>query len=78
MTFDIASICIHFYFVFFALLLRLTVTDAINEGAVYKFLTKPWDDSLLREHVAESFRHFESGRALLRKSPALPAEPRFR
>jgi len=54
------------------------VTDAINEGAVYKFLTKPWDDSLLREHVAESFRHFESGRALLRKSPALPAEPRFR
>jgi len=26
MTFDIASICIHFYFVFFALLLRLTAT----------------------------------------------------
>jgi len=55
-----------------------SVTDAINEGAVYKFLTKPWDDSLLREHVAESFRHFESGRALLHKSPAVPAEPRFR
>ena len=26
MTFDIASICIHFYFVFFALLLRLTAS----------------------------------------------------
>ncbi len=36
-----------------------SVTDAINEGAVYKFLTKPWDDGLLREHLAESFRHHE-------------------
>ncbi|HTD06315.1 EAL domain-containing protein [Undibacterium sp.] len=36
-----------------------SVTDAINEGAVYKFLTKPWDDALLREHLAESFRHYE-------------------
>jgi diguanylate cyclase (GGDEF)-like protein/PAS domain S-box-containing protein len=36
------------------------VTDAVNEGAVYKFLTKPWNDGLLREHVAESFRYYES------------------
>jgi len=36
-----------------------TVTDAVNEGAIYKFLTKPWDDALLREHVAEAFRRKE-------------------
>lgn len=36
-----------------------SVTDAINEGAVYKFLTKPWDDDLLRENVREAFRNFE-------------------
>lgn len=33
-----------------------SVTDAVNEGAIYKFLTKPWDDELLRGHVAEAFR----------------------
>ena len=37
-----------------------TVKDAINEGAVYKCLTKPWDDDLLREHLAESFRRYEA------------------
>ena len=25
-----------------------SVTDAINKGAIYKFLTKPWDDELLK------------------------------
>lgn len=34
-----------------------SITDAINEGAVYKFLTKPWDDERLRAHVHEAFRH---------------------
>lgn len=33
-----------------------SVTDAVNEGAIYKFLTKPWDDEQLRGHVAEAFR----------------------
>lgn len=36
-----------------------TVTDAVNERAIYKFLTKPWDDNQLREHVAKAFRHKE-------------------
>lgn len=36
-----------------------SVTDAINEGAVYKFLTKPWDDELLRSNILEAFRHYE-------------------
>ncbi|MES2016228.1 MAG: EAL domain-containing protein [Pseudomonadota bacterium] len=33
-----------------------SVTDAVNEGAIYKFLTKPWDDEQLRGHIAEAFR----------------------
>jgi FixJ family two-component response regulator len=36
-----------------------SVTDAINEGSVYKFLTKPWEDDLLREHVREAFVRYE-------------------
>ncbi|MBI5451125.1 MAG: response regulator [Gammaproteobacteria bacterium] len=36
-----------------------SVTDAINRGAVYKFLTKPWDDELLRKNVGEAFHRFE-------------------
>ncbi len=33
-----------------------SVTEAINRGAIYKFLTKPWDDDLLREQIREAFR----------------------
>lgn len=36
-----------------------SIIDAVNEGAVYKFLTKPWDDVLLREHIAQAFRQRE-------------------
>lgn len=36
-----------------------SITDAINEGAIYKFLTKPWDDERLRGHVAEAFSQKE-------------------
>ncbi|AOE83124.1 diguanylate cyclase [Pseudomonas sp. TCU-HL1] len=36
-----------------------TVTDAINQGAIYKFLTKPWDDNQLRSTVSEAFFHNE-------------------
>ena len=35
------------------------ITDAINEGAIYKFLTKPWDDEQLREQIREAFRNKE-------------------
>ncbi|MDX1721530.1 MAG: EAL domain-containing protein [Pseudomonas sp.] len=35
-----------------------SVTDAINQGAIYKFLTKPWDDDELRQNIAQSFREF--------------------
>ncbi|OIQ87427.1 cyclic di-GMP phosphodiesterase Gmr [mine drainage metagenome] len=36
-----------------------SITDAINEGAIYKFLTKPWEDEQLREHIREAFQHYE-------------------
>jgi EAL domain-containing protein (putative c-di-GMP-specific phosphodiesterase class I)/CheY-like chemotaxis protein len=32
------------------------VMDAVNHGAVYKFLTKPWEDEQLREQIREAFR----------------------
>lgn len=37
-----------------------TLTNAINRGSIYKFLTKPWDDEDLREQVMEAFRSAES------------------
>ena len=36
-----------------------SVADAINRGAVYKFLTKPWEDDLLRANVEEAFQRYE-------------------
>lgn len=32
-----------------------SITDAINEGAIYKFLAKPWDDEQLRTNLREAF-----------------------
>jgi len=34
-----------------------SVTDAINQGAIYKFLTKPWDDEHLKANLREAFQH---------------------
>lgn len=48
-----------------------SVTDAINEGAIYKFLTKPWDDEHLRANIAEAFRHKELEDENLRLHQAL-------
>ncbi len=36
-----------------------SITDAINRGAIYKFLTKPWEDDLLRSHIQEAFQRYE-------------------
>jgi diguanylate cyclase (GGDEF)-like protein/PAS domain S-box-containing protein len=41
-----------------------SVTEAINEGAVYKFLTKPWEDDLLRANISEAFQRYEMRRDL--------------
>jgi len=39
-----------------------SITDAINQGAIYKFLTKPWDDDALRERIHDAFIFQESKR----------------
>ncbi|MDD5249160.1 MAG: EAL domain-containing protein [Rhodocyclaceae bacterium] len=44
------------------------VVDAVNKGVIYRFLTKPLDDRLLKTHVRDAFRHYssaESGEAFL-------------
>ncbi len=43
-----------------------SITSAINEGAIYKFLTKPWDDDLLRDNIREAFQYYEMERENLR------------
>jgi len=36
-----------------------SVTDAINQGAIYKFLTKPWEDELLRTNIQDAFEYYD-------------------
>ncbi|MCW8827021.1 MAG: response regulator [Gammaproteobacteria bacterium] len=36
-----------------------SVTEAINQGSIYKFLTKPWDDDHLKENIHQAFQHLE-------------------
>lgn len=36
-----------------------TITEAINRGAIYRFLTKPWNDDELRGHIEAAFRSHE-------------------
>jgi len=40
-----------------------SVTEAINRGAIYRFLTKPWEDEPLRAHIKEAFLHQQRERA---------------
>ncbi len=37
-----------------------SVTDAINEGAIYKFLTKPWEDEQIRNHIRQAFVYYSA------------------
>jgi len=48
-----------------------SVTSIINEGAICKFLTKPWDDDLLRDNIREAFQHYEMEQENLRLSREL-------
>lgn len=50
---------------------RRRKTDAINEGAVYKFLSKPWNDELLRANIQEAFQHHELAQDNLRLGDAM-------
>jgi diguanylate cyclase (GGDEF)-like protein/PAS domain S-box-containing protein len=35
--------------------------DAINRGAVFKFLAKPWNDEQFLETIRDAFRHYKPG-----------------
>lgn len=37
----------------------ITITEAINTGSIYKFLTKPWEDDLIRKNIKEAFSQYE-------------------
>ncbi|MCB1964688.1 EAL domain-containing protein [Accumulibacter sp.] len=37
-----------------------SIIDAVNQGAIYKFLTKPWDEDQLREHIRDAFAYYEA------------------
>jgi CheY-like chemotaxis protein len=40
-----------------------SVTSAINDGAIYKFLTKPWEEDALRSDLRHAFRMFDALKA---------------
>ena len=48
-----------------------SVTDSVNQGAIHKFLTKPWDDDVLRETVREAFQLYRVTRENIRLNAAL-------
>ncbi len=48
-----------------------TVTSAVNEGAIYKFLTKPWDDEQLRIQIQDAFLRYEMKQENLRLTEQL-------
>ena len=38
------------------------ITEAVNKGEIYKFLTKPWEDEKLLKTIHAAFRHYEEQR----------------
>lgn len=48
-----------------------SVTDSVNKVAIYKFLTKPWDDDALREIVRKAFHLYQVTRENTRLTTAL-------
>lgn len=40
-----------------------SVTETVNRGAIYKFISKPWEDYNLRDEIRAAFQHSERGLA---------------
>ena len=40
-----------------------TLVEAINSGAVYKYVTKPWNNDELRLTVSRALEHYETNKA---------------
>jgi DNA-binding NtrC family response regulator len=45
------------------------LTEAINQGAIYRYLTKPWDDEQLREEIRSAFVKYEQESELSNRPP---------
>ena len=46
------------------------ILDAVNEGAIYKYLTKPWNDEEIKIHIRRAFDQFgleEQNRSMARQ-----------
>lgn len=41
-----------------------SITESINKGSIYKFLTKPWDDREIRENIRQAFRRHRMAQSL--------------
>ncbi|MGH8590023.1 MAG: EAL domain-containing protein, partial [Gammaproteobacteria bacterium] len=52
------------------------ITEAVNKGWIYKFITKPWEAGQLRQQLREAFAHYENAtqEKATRLLPAGPAE----
>lgn len=50
-----------------------SVTDAINKGAIYKFISKPWEDNDLRAAIKDAFNRYELRQENLRLMNELQA-----
>jgi diguanylate cyclase (GGDEF)-like protein len=35
-----------------------SLTDAINKGAIYRYISKPWDDEKFKQDVTQAFRYY--------------------
>ncbi len=51
-----------------------SVTDAVNRGAIFKFLSKPWDDGQLRAQIHEAFVVYEAKQDEMRRTGMENAE----
>jgi|GEM_PF-1238296 len=49
-----------------------SVTDAVNKGSIYRFLTKPWDEKELRREISQAFREARS--PLISTSPTISSD----
>jgi EAL domain-containing protein (putative c-di-GMP-specific phosphodiesterase class I)/FixJ family two-component response regulator len=48
-----------------------SITNAINQGAVYKFINKPWDEKVLKSGIQEAFQRKERTDAHQRQVSAI-------
>lgn len=54
-----------------------SILKAINEGAIYRFLTKPWDIDLLKTNVNDAFEYYEARETNRRLSEELKVVNKF-